>query len=177
VSAHLTLEGSPKYFIKRALDRRARVVLPYDGRSVFQTTATVNLAAMVALAAAKPGQRTFNCADEKPPTVAEISATVDNLMGWSTEPTLVAGPPPEPTVGDHPWCVPRAVVADMVLARDSFGYREVASYREALAATLPWALDACSGRDWREVFPTLVGYPTDFFDYDAEDKYLKAIDA
>jgi len=60
----------------------------------------------------------------------------------------------------------------MRLARAELGYREVASYSDALADTLPWVLDACSKRDWREVLPTLAGYPTDLFDYAAEDSYL-----
>ena len=160
------------YFIKRVLDGRRRVVLPFGGRSIFQPTAAANLAELVRLAAARPGHRTLNCGDPEPPTVADISATVDELMQWSTERVLVAGPPPEPTVGNHPWAVPRPVVADMTRAMSELGYRPVVSYREGLAGALEWARSACAGRDWREVFTTMAAYPADPFDYDAEDRFL-----
>jgi hypothetical protein len=93
-------------------------------------------------------------------------------MGSTTERVLVTGPEPAPTVGNHPWAVPRPVVADMSLAASELGYREIVAYPEALTTTLPWAIDATAGRDWREVFPTLASYPADLFDYPAEDAYL-----
>jgi nucleoside-diphosphate-sugar epimerase len=160
------------YFIKRALDGRRRVVLPYDGGSVFQPTATVNLAELVALAAAKPADRTLNCGDLDPPTVAEISEVVDELTGWKSERVLLPGPPPSATVGGHPWAVPRPVVSDMERARSELGYLPAASYAEALAVTVPWAIEATKGRDWREVFPALARYPEEQFDYEAEDAFL-----
>jgi len=160
------------YFIKRVLDRRRQVILPFDGASVFQPTATVNLAELVALAAGRPGHRTLNCGDLDPPSAARISEIIDGLMNWSTERVLVAGPAPAPGVGDHPWCVPRPVVADMSRAQAELGYREAASYADALAGAVAWVVEACSGRDWREVLPTLASYPEELFDYAAEDAYL-----
>jgi nucleoside-diphosphate-sugar epimerase len=162
------------YLVKRALDQRPQVVLPFNGESVFQPTATVNLAELVALAAGKPGHRTLNCGDQSPPTVAQISAIIDDLLNWSTERVLVAGPEPRPTVGNHPWAVPRPVVVDMSLAQLELGYQQRASYEEALAETVPWVVEACSGRDWRDVLTVLARYPTELFDYDAEDAYLAA---
>ncbi|MGC2192757.1 MAG: NAD-dependent epimerase/dehydratase family protein [Candidatus Dormiibacterota bacterium] len=162
------------YLIKRVLDGRRQVVLPYQGASIFQSTATINLAELVALAADHPGNRTLNCADRNPPSVIQISEIVDELMGSTTERVLVTGLEPAPTVGNHPWAVPRPVVADMSLAASELGYREMVSYPEALATTLPWAIDATAGRDWREIFPTLASYPADLFDYPAEDAYLSS---
>ena len=159
------------YFVKRVLDHRRHVVLPFGGESVFQPTATVNLAQLVALAASNPADRTLNCGDLAPPSVAEISAIVDGLMGWSTERVLVAGPEPAPTVGNHPWAVPRPVISDMSRAQTELGYQQRASYGEALAETIPWVVDACSGHDWREVLSVLGRYP-DLFDYEAEDAFL-----
>jgi len=165
------------YFIKRVLDGRRQVILPFGGTSVFQPTATANLARLVALAADQPGHRTLNCGDLDPPSVAEISAIVDDLMHWSTERVLVPGPEPAPTVGNHPWAVPRPVVADMTRARAELGYRQATSYTEAITDTLAWALDITEGLDWRRVFPTLAGYPTELFDYVAEDDYLAGTEA
>src|SRR5262249_18406082 len=142
------------------------------GESIFQPTATVNLAELVASAASKPGNRTLNCGDPDPPSVAQISAAVDDLMNWSTERVLLPGPEPAPTVGNHPWGVPRPVIADMTRAQDELGYRAAAGYADALADALTWAVEACSGRDWRDVMPTLAGYPAELFDYGAEDAYL-----
>ena len=42
------------YFVKRVLDQRRQVVLPFGGESVFQPTATVNLAELVALCRRPP---------------------------------------------------------------------------------------------------------------------------
>jgi nucleoside-diphosphate-sugar epimerase len=160
------------YFIKRALDRRPVVVLPYGGTSVFQPTATTNLAELAALAAGRPGRRVLDCGDEDPPSVDEIAGVVEELVGHRAEHVLVPGPPPAPNVGDHPWCTPRPVIVDMAPARDELGYRQVTGYAESVAALMPWALEATTGRDWRDVFPTLAGYPGDLFDYAAEDRFV-----
>jgi nucleoside-diphosphate-sugar epimerase len=159
------------YFIKRVLDHREVVVLPFDVASIFQPTATVNLAELVRLAARRPGSRVLNCGDLGAPTVAEISNVVDGLMGARTRRVLVPGAEPGPTVGNHPWAVPKPVVVDMGPAVAELGYRQPVSYPDALATTIPWAVEACAGRDWREIFPTLANYP-DLFDYAAEDAYL-----
>lgn len=159
------------YFVKRVLDRRPTVVLPFGGQSIFQPTATANLAELVRLAAHHPGHRALNCGDLDPPTVAEISAIVDEVMGWRTERVAVSGPEPSPTVGNHPWAVPRPVIADMREATTELRYRQPVDYATAVASTIPWAIDACQGRDWRQVFPVLSNYP-DLFDYPAEDRYL-----
>lgn len=158
------------YFVKRILDRRQAVVLPYRGAHVFHPTATVNLAEVVALAADRSSAGTFNCGDPDPPAPTAISELLDDLMGWQTERVLV-DEPPAPTVGNHPWAVPRPVVADMSCAAGELGYRPVATYEEAMRETVPWALAAAEGREWRDVFPTLAIYP-DLFDYAAEDEFL-----
>ena len=159
------------YFIKRALDGRRRVVLPFGGDKVFQPTATVNLAELVCMAAAQPANRTFDCGDLDPPTVEQISQVVDGLMGTSTERIIVEGPEPADNVGNHPWAVPRSVVVDMARAQAQLGYKQLQSYAEALAGTLPWVLEATRQRPWPEVFTTLARYPGDMFDYEAEDAY------
>jgi hypothetical protein len=107
-----------------------------------------------------------------PPSVAEISATIDALTGWETQRILVDGPPPAPTVGDHPWAVPRPVVAGMAVAIDEVGYEQPATNSEAVVESVTWALESCAGRDWREVFTTLTNHP-DLFDYVAEDAFLR----
>jgi len=160
------------YFIKRVLDRRRQVVLPFAGQSIFQPTASANLAELVLRAAEQPGNRTLNCGDFEPPSVARISEIVDQVMNHSTERVLVSGPEPEPTVGGHPWATPRPVVVDMARAKLEIGYQQPLSYADALADTISWAVEATAGRDWRDVFPGLAAYPTNLFDYGSEDAYL-----
>jgi hypothetical protein len=95
-------------------------------------------------------------------------------MGVRTERILVEGPEPAPTVGNHPWAVPRPVIADMSAAGSELAYVQPLSYAEAMADTLPWAIEAVGDRDWREVFPTLARYP-ELFDYAAEDAWLASM--
>ena len=160
------------YFVKRAIDGRRHVVLPYDGTSIFQPTSVHNLAELVAAAAWKPGRRAVNCGDPEPPTVRRIGELVGEVLGHRFEAVLVTGPPPAPNVGDHPWTTPKPVVLDMQLAAAELGYGPVTSYEGALEESCRWAVEATAGKDWREVLPTLAGYPMDLFDYEAEDRYL-----
>lgn len=163
------------YFVKRALDVRPVRILAYDGRSRFHTSSTANLAELIRLAAGRPGTRVLNAGDPNPPTAAQISAAVDDVIGVTSELVLVDGPPPAANVGDSPWNIANPIVLDMTAATRELEYRPVSSYPESLPATISWLIDATRGRDWREVFPDLVDkYPADydFFAYAAEDRWL-----
>ena len=147
------------YLVKRALDQRPQVVLPFNGESVFQPTATVNLAELVALAASKPGHRTLNCGDQNPPTVTHISAIIDDLLNWSTERVLVAGPRTSGRLwGTTPGPSP-ARGRRYALGPGRARLPAAGQVCEALVETVPWVVEACSGRDWREVLPVLAKYP------------------
>lgn len=162
------------YFVKRALDGRKVRILSYRGESRFHPIATANLAELIRLAAARPGSRVLNAGDPQAPTVAEISAAVDEVMGTSSELVAVDGPPPAPNVGDTPWSVAEPYVMDMELAAEELGYRAVTGYRESLPRTVAWLVDTARGRDWREAFPGLLAYGPDydFFAYAEEDRWL-----
>jgi nucleoside-diphosphate-sugar epimerase len=162
------------YFVKRVLDGRPVRVLGHGGASRFHPVATANLAELIRLAARRPGARVLNAGDPQAPTVAEISAAVDAVMGASSETVTVDGPPPAPNVGETPWSVEHPVVLDMERAARELGYRAVTGYADSLPATVAWLVDAAAGRDWREAFPGLAAYPPDFafFDYEAEDRWL-----
>ena len=60
------------YFVKRAHDGRRRVALAFNGESRFHTTSVANLAELIRLAAAQPGDRALNAGDPDPPTTLEI---------------------------------------------------------------------------------------------------------
>jgi nucleoside-diphosphate-sugar epimerase len=165
------------HFVKRALDRRPVRVLAYGGASRFQPVSSANLAELVRLAARVPGSRVLNAGDPDVPTVAEIGAAVDAALGHTCETVLVDGPPPEPTVGDHPWGLPYPLVLDMSAGERELGYRPVTTYRDALPRTVEWLVKSLAGNDWREVFPLparISAEQGDWFDYAAEDAWLAA---
>jgi nucleoside-diphosphate-sugar epimerase len=145
------------YFEKRRLDGRTRAPVAFGGRSVFHTTAAVNLAELVVRAAGAHGA--FNAGDPDPPSVADIA----RLIG--IEPVPVEGEPPGSST---PWSVEHAFVVDMAKAERVLGYAPVTTYEQALPATLAWLREADPATD----FPGLAAYPEDLFDYAAEDRLL-----
>ncbi|MFF5982530.1 NAD-dependent epimerase/dehydratase family protein [Streptomyces olindensis] len=162
------------YFVKRNLDGRRRRVVAHRGESLFHTAAARNIAELVRLAAARPGSRALNACDPRPPTVSEIGAAIDAVMGVETETALVDGPAPTPSVGRTPWSTPLPVVCDMSSAERELGYRPVVSYADSLPETVDWLTRRLSAQDWREAFPALAGVYPDLFDYAAEDTWFAA---
>ncbi|WP_230395269.1 NAD-dependent epimerase/dehydratase family protein [Plantactinospora alkalitolerans] len=162
------------HFVKRALDNRPVRVLAYGGESRFHPVSTANLAELIRLSAAEPGARVLNAADPEPPTVREIGAAIHDVLGHGAEEVLIDGPSPAPPVGETPWSTPNPVVLDMSLAERQLGYRPVTGYLASLPETVRWLVDAAHGRDWRTVFTDLAqNYRTDYFDYVAEDAWLR----
>ncbi|MGW0613943.1 NAD-dependent epimerase/dehydratase family protein [Streptomyces sp. NPDC002788] len=162
------------YFVKRNLDGRRRRVLAHRGESRFHPAAARNIAELVRLAAALPGSRVLNACDPRPPTVAEIGAAIDSVMGVETETALLDGPGPSPAVGRSPWSTPLPVVCDMSAAERELGYRPVVSYAGSLPETVEWLTRRLSGQDWREAFPSLARIYPDLFDYATEDAWFAA---
>ncbi|GAB2851215.1 hypothetical protein GCM10027074_17360 [Streptomyces deserti] len=162
------------YFVKRNLDGRRRRVLAHGGESRFHPAAARTIAELVRLAAARPGSRALNACDPEAPTVAEIGAAIDAVMGAETGTALLDGPEPAPSVGRSPWSVPLPVVCDMSAARRELGYRPVVSYTESLPKTVDWLTRRLSERDWREAFPILARVYPGLFDYAAEDAWFAA---
>ncbi|MFF3751917.1 NAD-dependent epimerase/dehydratase family protein [Streptomyces sp. NPDC002018] len=165
------------YFVKRLLDGRTRRVLAYGGRSRFHPVHVANLAELIRLAALKPGSRVLNAGDPQTPTVAEIGAEIDAVLGRETETVLLDGPP-EGTVGDHPWAVEHPVVYDLAAAGRELDYRPVTGYAESLPETVDWLAGRLRGRDWADAFPKMAAnYGRDaLFDYAAEDAWLAEYD-
>ncbi|MFJ8543696.1 NAD-dependent epimerase/dehydratase family protein [Streptomyces sp. NPDC093586] len=162
------------YFVKRNLDGRRRRVLAYGGASRFHPVSVHTVAELIRLAAARPGARVLNAVDPDAPTVAEIAAAIDAVMGVEAEDVLVDGPPPMEGVGDTPWSVPAPVVCDMAAAERELGYRPVVRYAETLPDTVAWLGERLAGRDWREAFPKMARNYGDLFAYAAEDAWLAA---
>lgn len=161
------------FFIKRALDGRARVPLAFAGATRFSTSASVNVAELVRLAGEHPGRRVLNAVDDPAPTALEIGQAVFAHLGHGGEFVLLDGPAVD-GVGAHPWAVPKPLVLSMEGARSALGYEAVGSHRATIGSAIDWMLDAVRDADWRERFPALANRygASEWFDYDAEDRAL-----
>lgn len=158
------------WFVKRLLDGRTHIPLAYAGRSCFQTSATINIAGLVAQIAETRSSGIFNAVDPDSPDVAEIGAAIMTALGRTAVLVPVADEGYPPRIGATPWSVPRPfrVAAP---AADAIGYRPVAHYAEAVSATVARlaAADVCG---WELRFPALAAYPWNLFDYSREDAWL-----
>ncbi|MFC0680259.1 NAD-dependent epimerase/dehydratase family protein [Lysobacter korlensis] len=161
------------FFVQRALDRRRRVPLAYGGRSRFSTSATANIAALIALCAEQPGNRALNAVDDEAPTVAEIGQIIFGAMGWDAEIVPLEGPPVE-RVGASPWGVPSPLVLSMDAAH-RLGYRPAATYADAVRDAVEWILEELRDRHWRAAFPAEGARIEQWFPYEAEDALLKRL--
>ncbi|MEU1104340.1 NAD(P)-dependent oxidoreductase [Streptomyces tibetensis] len=159
------------HFVKRNLGGRRRRVLAFRGESLFHTSAARNVAELIRLAAARPGSRVLNACDPQPPTVSQIGAAVDAVMGVETETVPLDGPA-RASVGRTPWSVELPVLCDMSAAARELGYRPVVTYPDSLPETVEWLTRRLSEQDWREAFPTLARAYPDLFDYAAEDAWF-----
>jgi nucleoside-diphosphate-sugar epimerase len=152
------------FFVKRAVDGRLRVALAWNGESCFHTTSVANLAELIRLAAAQPGNRVLNCGDPDPPTTLEICEAIGRALEHEFEPVLL----PDGAFG-NPWAVPRPFVVSMEAAERELGYRPITTYPEAVRETCAWLVSELErGRSWEGTYlePTL--------DYAAEDEVLGA---
>lgn len=155
------------YFVKRAVDGRRRVAIAWRGESHFHTVAAENIAELIRLAAANPGDRTLNAGDPSPPTTLQICEAVGAAMGHDFEPVLLPG-----EEFSNPWGLPpdRPCIYDMSAAERELGYRPVATYPEAVGATCEWLVsELAGGRTWDGTY--LEG----LLDYEAEDAAIASV--
>jgi nucleoside-diphosphate-sugar epimerase len=152
------------FFVQRAVDHRRRVALAWNGESRFHTTSVANLAELIRLAAAQPGDRVLNGGDPDPPSTLEICHAIGNALEHEYEPVLL----PADEFG-NPWAVPRPFVVSMEAAERELGYRPVTTYPEAVKETCAWLLGELErGRSWEGTYLEAV------LDYAAEDEALAA---
>jgi nucleoside-diphosphate-sugar epimerase len=154
------------YFVKRAHDGRRRVAIAWNGESRFHTTSVPNLAELIRLAAAQPGNRALNAGDPDPPSTLEICEAIGAAMAHEFEPVLL----PDEAV-ENPWAAPPEwpFVVSMDLAERELGYRAVTTYPEAVRETCAWLVGELeSGRTWDGTY--LEG----MVDYAVEDAVLES---
>jgi nucleoside-diphosphate-sugar epimerase len=169
--------GAPRprewVFVKRVLDRRPAVFLARGGRGTDHTTAAANTAALIELAAARPGARILNSADPDAPSGLQIARTIARHLGHTWEEVL-PGEDTDGALGDHPWNAPYPIVLDMTAARD-LGYTPAGDYAATVAAEIDWLVAAAGGGpDADRLPPPDDPYFAALLDYAAEDRYLAA---
>ncbi|MFF4803261.1 NAD-dependent epimerase/dehydratase family protein [Streptomyces sp. NPDC001351] len=158
-------------FVKRALDRRATILLANQGAELVHTTAAANIAALIETVAGRPGARILNCADPDAPSPLEISRIVARRLEHTWAEVLLDETAPD-GLGLTPWDAPHPFVLDMSAAVE-LGYRPAGDYAATVAAEIDWLVDAAQSGDRRGVLPkTDDPYFSPFFDYAAEDKFL-----
>jgi nucleoside-diphosphate-sugar epimerase len=154
------------FFVKRAVDCRRRVALAWNGESRFNTASVANLAELIRLAAAQPGDRILNGGDPDPPSTLEICHAIGNALDYEFEPVLLAA-----DEFGNPWGVPSSspLIVSMEAAERELGYRPVTTYPEAVKETCAWLVGELErGRSWEG------SYIADTLDYAAEDEVLES---
>ena len=179
-------------FVKRVLDRRPVLFLAHRGAGVDHPTAAANIAALIDLAAARPGRRILNAADPDAPSALEISRIIARHLGHTWDEVLLddqqarpgqAAPgqpapgqpaPGQPALGRHPWDRPHPVVLDMTAAA-GLGYTPAGDYAATVAAEVDWLIAAAQGGEDADLIP---GPGDEYFapllDYGGEDRWLAA---
>lgn len=152
------------FFVKRILDGRRSVPLAWNGQSRFHTSATANIAELIAVCLATPATRVLNAADPEALTVSAIAQAIADVYDYDLALRPFEGPPVG-GVGAHPWCLPKPLVVDMSRAL-ALGYLPVTDYRQAVGAACRSAEAAAASG---VAFPE---YITAMFDYPAEDGFL-----
>jgi nucleoside-diphosphate-sugar epimerase len=157
-------------FVKRALDRRPAVLFAHRGVGADHPTAAANIAALVELAAAKPGQRVLNSADPDTPSVAQIAQAIAERLDHQWREVSVDD---DVALGWHPWDCRPPIALDMTAATE-LGYEPVGDYARTVAEEVDWLVAVAEGEPGGAQLPD--GLDAEFFDgrfdYAAEDAWL-----
>jgi nucleoside-diphosphate-sugar epimerase len=158
-------------FVKRALDRRAAVLLAHQGVGVDHPTAAANIAALIEVVAGAPGRRILNSADPDAPNALEISRTIATQLGHEWIEVLLDDGA-DPSLGRHPWDTPHPIVLDMTAAVE-MGYTPAGDYATTVVDEIDWLVAAARGGAGAESLPALDDpFFGPMLDYAAEDLYL-----
>jgi nucleoside-diphosphate-sugar epimerase len=159
------------YFVKRALDQRASVLLRNGGRSVDHPTAAVNMAALIEVVAKKPARRVLNSADPDAPNVLQISRAIANALSHPWTEVFLDGDETD-SLGTSPWDCRYPIILDTSASLE-LGYAPVGTYQETVRDMVLWLRSIATPGE-------LTGLPdwldneffTNSFDYQLEDRYL-----
>jgi nucleoside-diphosphate-sugar epimerase len=159
-------------FIKRALDARPALFLANRGAGVDHTSAAMNIAALIEVAAAAPGSRILNCADPEAPSALGISRAIATILDHEWEEILLDGDAVG-TLGEHPWDATYPIVLDMTNAVN-LGYEPVGTFEQTVSAEVEWLVSLVSAGARPVELPSGLddAFFESLFDYATEDAYL-----
>lgn len=159
-------------FVKRILDGRDVVLLAHGGRGVDHPSAAVNIAALVATVAGKPGRRILNIAHPDAPSGAQIASIIARHLDHEWDEILLDDDA-DPALGWHPWDRTFPVVLDTSAALE-LGYTPVGDYQTTVRHIIDWLLSVAERAGTAQLPPDYGGgYFTDAFDYVREDRFLR----
>lgn len=168
-------------FVKRVLDRRPVLFLAHRGAGVDHPTAAANVAALIELAAGRPGRRILNAADPDAPSARQISRVIAGHLGHTWAEVLLDAPDAaagqaatagQASLGRTPWDKPRGFVLDMTAAA-RLGYVPAGDYAATVAAEVDWLVAAARGGESADLIPGPGdSYFAPLLDYPAEDRWL-----
>lgn len=160
------------HFVRRVLDGRRAVLLARRGVGADHPSAALNIAALIATVADRPGRRVLNVADPDCPDGRTIASVIARHLGHTWSEVLLDDTAPE-DLGDHPWNRVPPMVLDTGAAHQ-LGYVPEGDYATTVADEIDWLIDA-SNREGRASAPAALGLRSGAPGrYDAEDDYLKA---
>ena len=160
------------WFLKRLIDGRKTVPLAFEGKSLFHTTSSANLAELIRVALEQRGTRILNAADPAVLSSREIGEAIAAATAYELQITALPGPPAN-GVGASPWSLAYPLVLDMSAA-GSLGYRAVTTYAGFAKPTCTWLSDLARQRAWQDAFPELKQLASAWFNYDQEDIALRS---
>jgi nucleoside-diphosphate-sugar epimerase len=158
-------------FVKRIIDRRPAVFLAHQGLGGNHTTAAANTAALIERIAAVPGPQILNSADPDAPNGLQIARTIAACLDYAWQEVLLDDGVPgvAPGLGRHPWDARPPIVLD-TSASLRLGYTPAGTYAETVVEEINWLMGAKSEGRFR---PLDESFFAPFFDYTAEDAYLR----
>ncbi|MHB1817132.1 MAG: NAD-dependent epimerase/dehydratase family protein [Streptosporangiaceae bacterium] len=165
--------GRPRewVFVRRVLDGRRHLLLARGGRGANHPTAAVNLAALVAFCAARPGTRILNSADPDAPDGLGISRVIAAHLAHAWTEVLLDETAPT-SLGDHPWNTLPPFILD-TSAADRLGFVPAGSYADTVRAEIDWLVRTARSGDPAGLLPSAGDpYFRPFFDYAREDAWL-----
>ena len=158
-------------FVKRVLDDRPAVFLAHRGLGVDHSSGAANVAALIEVAAARPGTRILNSADPDAPSALEIARAVAAHLDHRWEEILL-GDDADAALGRHAWDARPPIVLDTGAA-GRLGYAPVGSYREVVTDELDWLVAAAGGQAGADRPPSDDDpFYSALLDYAAEDRFL-----
>jgi nucleoside-diphosphate-sugar epimerase len=151
------------YFVRRALEGRREIALPYGGWPILHRGFAQSLAWGIAQAveARLAAGAVFNLGDEHVVSVRELADMVAEAMDHRWEIVPVPG---EALV--HPFLRPRHFLLDLHRAKARLHYRDRMKLRDALEITVAWLCQHSPREDW--------AYPggEEMFDYAREEAVI-----